>query len=122
LIWARKDKKAKHTFNYDTMKNGCFPKDFIKKQNTQMRSVWAIGTPTHQEKTFGKHPTQKPVDLLERIILASTNEGDLILDPFMGSGTTGVAAIKLNRRFVGIEKEADFVVLAEQRIYQAFTN
>jgi DNA modification methylase len=59
---------------------------------------------------------------LERIILASTNEGDLILDPFMGSGTTGVAAIKLNRRFVGIEKEADFVVLAEQRIYQAFTN
>ena len=84
-----------------------------------MRSVWAIGTPTKKEKTFGKHPTQKPVDLLERIILASTNEGDLILDPFMGSGTTGVAAVKLNRKFVGIEKETDFVALAEKRIYNA---
>lgn len=57
-----------------------------------------------KRKIFGRHPTQKPLDLLERIILACTNEGDLILDPFMGSGTTGVAAVKLNRRFVGIEK------------------
>ncbi|MBQ8481230.1 MAG: site-specific DNA-methyltransferase [Alphaproteobacteria bacterium] len=120
LIWARKDKKAKHTFNYDLMKNGNFPKDFIKKQDTQMRSVWAIGTPPKKEKIFGKHPTQKPLDLLERIILACTNEDDLILDPFMGSGTTGVAAVKLNRKFVGIEKESDFVALAEKRIYDAF--
>lgn len=95
-------------------KNGDFSSDFIKKPNTQMRSVWAIGTPKKSEKTFGKHPTQKPLDLLERIILASTNEGDLILDPFMGSATTGVAALKHNRKFVGIEKE--FVELAEKRL------
>ena len=81
-----------------------------------MRSVWAIGTPKKSEKTFGKHPTQKPLDLLERIILASTNEGDLILDPFMGSATTGVAALKHNRKFVGIEKEKEFVELAEKRL------
>ena len=116
LIWARKDKKAKHTFNYELIKNGDFPSDFIKKPNTQMRSVWAIGTPKKSEKTFGKHPTQKPLDLLERIILASTNEGDLILDPFMGSGTTGVAALKLGRKFVGIEKEKEFIELAEKRL------
>ncbi len=116
LIWARKDKKTKHTFNYELMKNGDFPSDFIKKPKTQMRSVWAIGTPKKSEKTFGKHPTQKPLDLLERIILASTNEGDLILDPFMGSATTGVAALKHNRKFVGIEKEKEFVELAEKRL------
>ena len=116
LIWARKDRKTKHTFNYELMKNGDFSSDFIKKPNAQMRSVWAIGTPKKSEKTFGKHPTQKPLDLLERIILASTNEGDLILDPFMGSATTGVAALKHNRKFVGIEKEKEFVELAEKRL------
>ncbi|MFI3242110.1 MAG: site-specific DNA-methyltransferase [Alphaproteobacteria bacterium] len=117
LIWARKDKKVKHTFNYEAMKDGKFIKDFIKKPNTQMRSVWAIGTTPSKEKNFGKHPTQKPLDLLERIVLASTNEGDLILDPFMGSGTTGVAAIKLGRKFVGIDKDQLFVEIAEKRIY-----
>lgn len=116
LIWARKDKKVPHTFNYNIMKNGDFSSDFIKKPNTQMRSVWAIGTPKANEKTFGKHPTQKPLALLERIILASTNEGDLILDPFMGSGTTGVAALKYNRKFIGIEKEKEFIEIAEQRL------
>lgn len=116
LIWARRDKNTKHTFNYELMKNGDFSSDFIKKPNTQMRSVWAIGTPKKSEKTFGKHPTQKPLDLLERIILASTNEGDLVLDPFMGSATTGVAALKHNRKFVGIEKEKEFVELAEKRL------
>ena len=119
LIWARKDEKTKHTFNYDLMKKGTFPSDFIKKPNTQMRSVWAIRTPRKSEKTFGKHPTQKPLDLLERIVLASTNEGDLILDPFMGSGTTGVAALKLGRRFIGIEKEKEFIELAEKRLSAA---
>ncbi|NCB49194.1 MAG: site-specific DNA-methyltransferase [Alphaproteobacteria bacterium] len=116
LIWAKKNKKEKHIFNYDEMKNGDFPKDFIKKPNTQMRSVWAINTPKREEKKFGKHPTQKPLELLERIILASTNEGDLILDPFMGSGTTGVAALKYGRKFVGIEKEKEFFDVAEKRL------
>lgn len=84
-----------------------------------MRSVWAIGTPTKAEKIHGKHPTQKPLELLERIVLASTNPGDLILDPFMGSGTTGVAALKHGRRFVGIDMESQFVELAEKRLYDA---
>ena len=116
LIWARKNKKAKHCFNYEIMKDGDFPKDFIKKPNTQMRSVWAISTPQKKEKIFGKHPTQKPLTLLERIIMASTKENDLILDPFMGSGTTGVAAVKLGRRFVGIDVEKQYFDLAEKRI------
>lgn len=120
LIWARKDKKVPHTFNYNIMKDGDFSSDFIKKPHTQMRSVWAIGTPKASEKTFGKHPTQKPLALLERIILASTNEGDLILDPFMGSGTTGVAALKHNRKFIGIEKEKEFIEIAEQRLQNCF--
>lgn len=116
LIWARKSKSSRHCFNYELMKNGNYPKDFIKKPHTQMRSVWAICTPAPREKLFGKHPTQKPLELLERIILASTKENDLILDPFMGSGTTGVAAINLGRQFVGIEKDPAFCELAEKRI------
>lgn len=120
LIWARKNQKSKHTFNYEAMKNGDFPQDFIKKPSTQMRSVWAIGTPKASEKKFGKHPTQKPLDLLRRIVLSSTNADDLILDPFMGSGTTGVAAVEAGRRFVGIDKSADFVELASKRLYSTF--
>ncbi len=116
LIWARKDKKAKHYFNYKAMKDGFFPKDFIKKPNSQMRTVWAIPTTAPCEKLYGKHPTQKPLALLERIITASTQEGDLILDPFMGSGTTGVAAVKLGRKFVGIDVNPQYIDLAEKRI------
>ena len=122
LIWARKDKNAKHYFNYESMKNGDFGSDFIKKPNKQMRSVWSISTPHKSEKTLGKHPTQKPIKLLERIILASTKENDLILDPFMGSGTTGVAAVKLNRRFVGIDLDKSYFELAENRISDTLTN
>ena len=120
LIWARKNKASKHIFNYESMKDGNFPRDGLKKAHTQMRSVWSISTTPQSEKTFGRHPTQKPMDLLERIVLASTNPGDLILDPFMGSGTTGVAAVKHGRRFVGIEREQEFIDLAERRIYNEF--
>jgi site-specific DNA-methyltransferase (adenine-specific) len=116
LIWARKDKKSKHVFNYAAMKDGIFTGDFIKKPEKQMRSVWAIGTPKPEEKVFGKHPTQKPLALLDRIIIASTNKGDLVLDPFMGGGTTGVASIKYGRKFVGIEKEDAYLQLAKKRI------
>lgn len=116
LLWARKAGSGKHTFNYQAMKNGSFPKDFIKTPRRQMRSVWAIPTPPAQEKTQGRHPTQKPVVLLERIILSSTRPGDLILDPFMGSGTTAVASIRHGRRFIGIEREAEYVKLAVRRI------
>lgn len=121
LIWARKDKKSKHTFNYEFMKNGNFPEDFIKKPNTQMRSVWSINTPKPSEKKFGKHPTQKPLDLLRRIILASTNEGDLILDPFTGSSTTGLAAHLLNRNFIGIDTEKAYLDLSVKRFEDMFS-
>ncbi len=116
IIWARKSRKGKHTFNYDAMKNGNFPKDKIKAPGKQMRSVWSIGTPRADEKVFGKHPTQKPESLLDRIVLASTNKDDIILDPFMGSGTTGVSAQRFGRRFVGIEKEKEYFSVAQQRL------
>ncbi len=125
LLWARKDKKAKHTFNYEWMKNKKWPEDFFKKENTQMRSVWhvpenedvwVINTPKPQEKKFGKHPTQKPIELLRRIILASTNKGDIVLDPFTGSSTTGLAAIMNDRKFIGIDNEKNYLELSKKRL------
>ncbi len=115
LIWARKDKNAKHAFNYDLMKNGNWQEDQLKKPGLQMRSVWAMGTPKPIEKKFGKHPTQKPEDLLKRIILASTNKGDLIIDPFTGSSTTGIASYLLGRRFIGIDTEKKYLDLSIKR-------
>ncbi|MCL2094164.1 MAG: site-specific DNA-methyltransferase [Treponema sp.] len=117
LLWARKDKKAKHTFNYDEMKNGSFPEDALKKENTQMRSVWSITSPKKGEKTEGRHPTQKPLDLLKRIILASTKEDDIVLDPFCGSGTTALACQVLGRRFfIGIEMDEAYCELSKKRL------
>jgi len=116
LIWARKEKKAKHKFNYGLMKNGNWPEDFIKKPNLQMRSVWAISPPKNGEKKFGKHPTQKPIDLLVRIIMASTDKGDIVLDPFTGSSTTGLAAILNDRKFIGIDMEKKYLDLSEKRL------
>jgi site-specific DNA-methyltransferase (adenine-specific) len=115
IIWARKDKKAKHTFNYDLMKNGKWPEDFLKKDGLQMRSVWSILTPRKSEKRFGKHPTQKPIDLLKRIDLASTKEGDIVLDPFTGSSTTGIAASAFKRKFIGIDMEKKYLDLSIKR-------
>lgn len=116
LLWARKDPKAKHTFNYQDMKNGDWHiTDYLKREGKQMRSVWAVGTPKPGEKIYGKHPTQKPLSLLERIILASTNAGDLILDPFSGSATTGLAANKHGRSFIGIDSEKDYLDLSIKR-------
>ena len=122
LIWARKDKKAKHTFNYDLMKNGNWPEDQLKKPGLQMRSVWAIGTPKSIEKKFGKHPTQKPEDLLKRIVLGSTNKGDTILDPFTGSSTTGIAAYLYGRKFIGIDTDKKFLDLSIQRFEELARN
>ena len=122
LLWARKDKKAKHTFNYEAMRNSEWPEDFIKKPNAQMRSVWAISTPKPIEKRFTKHPTQKPVDLLKRIVLASTNKGDLILDPFTGSSTTGLAAYLYGRKFIGIDNEKKYLDLSIKRFEELDKN
>lgn len=116
LIWARKEKKSKHIFNYALMKNGNWPNDFLKKPNLQMRSVWALGTPRPEEKSFGKHPTQKPIALLNRIVLASTNKGDIVLDPFAGSSTTGLAAAMNGRKFVGIDTEKKYLDLSIKRL------
>jgi site-specific DNA-methyltransferase (adenine-specific) len=121
LIWARKSKKGSHTFNYSHMKNGDFPTDNLKSPGKQMRSVWSIGSPKKSEKRYGKHPTQKPEALLERIILASTNPGDIVLDPFLGSGTTAVVAVRHGRLFQGIEKDADYINLAQKRIKDEFS-
>lgn len=110
LLWAKKNKKAKHTFNYD----------FIKEYNggKQMRSMWEISTTPKREKKYGKHPTQKPKELLYKCIMSSTNEGDLILDPFCGSGTTGVVAVENCRKFIGIDTEQEFLELTKKRILQ----
>jgi site-specific DNA-methyltransferase (adenine-specific) len=122
LIWARKSKKAKHYFNYDLMKNGSWAEDMIKKPNLQMRSVWSIYPPKREEKVFGKHPTQKPIELLRRCILASTPENAIILDPFNGGGTTGIATeIVRNRKYIGIDLEQSYLDLTIQR-YEEIKN
>ena len=107
IIWARKHEKKTHKFNYEAMKqlNG----------GSQMTDVWRIPAVSKWEKEQGKHPTQKPLRLLYRIILASTNEGDTILDPFAGSSTTGIAADLLGRKFIGIEQDKAFVELSLRR-------
>ena len=117
LLWAKKDKKAKHIFNYEKMKNGVFSEDKIKIPGKQMRSVWSIPTPSPDEKIFGKHPTQKPLALLNRIVLSSTDDGCLILDPFNGGGTTGVAAkIIGERKYIGIDINEEFIRLTKERL------
>jgi len=108
IIWAAKNSKSRHTFNYKLMKE--------TNRGKQMKSVWEIRPPESWEKKFGKHPTQKPVALLERILLASTNEGDLVLDPFLGGGTTLIAAFRLHRHALGCELSAEFVSFSIQRI------
>ena len=122
LLWARKEKNAKHIFNYEKMKNGEWFEDFLKKPNKQMRSVWALNTPKSYEKKFGKHPTQKPEDLLKRIVLASTNKGDLIIDPFTGSSTTGMAAYLFDRNFIGIDTAKEYLDLSIKRFNELDLN
>jgi len=110
LIWARTSKKDKHVFNYKAMReNSYHKKDVLKKEGKQMRSVWSIALTKKSEKRFGRHPTQKPESLLERVVLSSTNPGDIVLDPFCGSGTTGVVAVRHDRRFIGIDMDKDFL-------------
>ena len=119
LLWAAKSPASRHTFNYELMKNGSWEGDALKRPHRQMRSVWSIPAPKPGEKRFGRHPTQKPLDLLVRIILASSREGDLVLDPFTGSSTTGLACCRTGRRFIGIDREKKYLDLSVQR-YLAF--
>lgn len=109
ILWAKKDnKKAKHYFDYEKMKS--------LNNHKQMKDVWTGALTPKNEKKYGKHPTQKPLYIIDRLIRASTKENDLILDPFLGSGTTGVSAKKLNRKFIGIEKDEQFFNIAKNRI------
>ena len=104
IIWARKLEKKTHKFNYETMK--------LLNGGRQMTDVWRIPAVSIWEKQQGKHPTQKPLRLLYRIILAATNKGDTVLDPFSGSGTTGIAANLLGRKYIGIEQDEHFCKLS----------
>ena len=113
LIWAGKSEKAKVSFNYKTMKSF--------NDDKQMRSDWFLPICSGKERLKDKkgckaHSTQKPTDLLKRVILSSSKEGDIILDPFFGSGTTGVVSKMLNRDFIGFEKEKKYVEIAKKRI------
>ena len=91
--------------------------EFLKKinNNKQMKDVWTTSLTKPSEKKCGKHPTQKPLEILDRIILASTKEGDLILDPFCGSSTTGISAVGLSRRYIGIDNEKKYIELSIRR-------
>ncbi len=114
LYWASKSQKGdkeKYKFNYEKMKqiNG----------GKQMKTVWKFSSPSKAEKKFGRHPTQKPLSLIKRCLLASTDEDDLVLDPFMGSGSAGVAAINLKRRFIGFELGQEFCRIAIDRMKSA---
>lgn len=119
LIWASKGKASKHTFNYSQSKNWEVENDKIYSRGKQMRSVWSIPSTPAREKTHGKHPTQKPYELLRRLVLLCTKENDLVLDPFCGSGTTGVACILNNRRFVGIDLDKKYIKLTQERMENA---
>lgn len=107
ILWARKEQKIPHYFNYELMKE--------INDGSQMRDLWFLSAISKMEKSCGKHPTQKTLPLLSRIILSSTREHAWILDPFTGSSTTGIASSLLNRRFLGIEQETKFLELSKQR-------
>jgi len=107
IIWARKSPKVSHYFNYELMKE--------LNENKQMTDVWRLPSIGQWEKSCGKHPTQKPLGVLARIIQASTEPGAWILDPFSGSATTGIAANLLRRNFLGLEIEDDFLAMSKAR-------
>lgn len=125
VIWAAKSKKSKHYFNYHLMKEinaGKQMRDLweidtseLYEQDEASWELWDITSAKKSEKLHGKHPTQKPLELLKRIILASTREGDVVLDPFNGSGTTGIAANALGRKYIGIDTESEYLEITRKR-------
>lgn len=113
VIWARRAESVPHYFNYDLMQT--------LAGGQQMRDVWSLPAIGRWEKAFGKHPTQKPLALLIRTLLASTRENEWVLDPFAGSCTTGIAAHLLHRRFFGIDISAEYLSLGVKRLHEADT-
>jgi len=115
LIWASKNGNGKKwTFNYEDTKNLIY--DAINPKGKQTRNIWSIPLTPKKEKWAGEHPTQKPEELLRRILLACTKDGDTVLDPFVGSGTTSAVALKMNRNSIGIEKESKYLKIIEKRL------
>jgi len=108
IIWAAKNEQSKHFFDYAQMKQMAGGK--------QMKTVWKIYPPKKEEKVFGKHPAQKPVELIERCLSASTKENDLVLDPFMGCGSSLIACLNKKRRFIGVEQDGKWVDIAIKRM------
>jgi len=110
ILWATKARKGKerYTFHYEAMK--------AENGNKQMKNVWRIAAPGKQEKRYGRHPTQKPLELVSRCLRASTNPNDVVFDPFAGSSTTGVAALLLGRKFIGCEADGDHIKLSMKRL------
>lgn len=135
ILWAAKNEKSRHVFNYADMKaanrgkqmkdvwsqSGLFRAEASETPGSEeaMASIWRLTAPGRDEKAQGKHPAQKPLALLERILLAASNPGDWVLDPFLGGGTTAVAAARLGRKFVGVELDPDHLVLAKKRVSAA---
>jgi site-specific DNA-methyltransferase (adenine-specific) len=108
IIWSKKNSKSKHFFDYSLMKdiNG----------GKQMKDVWTFGRTTKYEKRHGKHTTQKPEEIIERIVLCSSQQGDIVLDLFSGSGTTGVVSLRNNRKYIGIEISEEYLMISKKRI------
>jgi site-specific DNA-methyltransferase (adenine-specific) len=144
ILWAAKSEKSKHVFNYEEMRKVTGKQmktvwrdhEFQNKnlsdpthnpnggesQTSGLKDIWTIPAPSTEEKKIGKHPTQKPLALVERCLLASTHVGDLVLDPFLGAGTTAVAALRLNRGCVGIEAQEEYAQLSARRCQQEISH
>jgi site-specific DNA-methyltransferase (adenine-specific) len=110
LLWAARDRKSRHYFDYDRMRE--------INAGKQMKTVWRLTAPGKQEKAHGRHPTQKPIALLERLLLASCPQGGVVLDPFNGSGTTGVAAVQLGHSYIGCDLEQEYLELTRSRLLE----
>lgn len=113
ILWAARDRRSKHHFEYQAMRE--------QNGGKQMKSVWRLTAPSKHEKQHGRHPTQKPLALLERILLASCPQGGTVLDPFNGSGTTGVAAALAGLAYIGIERDPAYLELTRKRLSEAAT-
>ena len=113
ILWAKADKKTRYIFNYDDMT--------LENDYLQMKDVWEFKPPSMEEKSEGKHPTQKPIALFDRIVRASVRENATVLDPFLGSGTTSIACLMNNINSVGIEQDIEYCELAKKRITKFVT-
>lgn len=127
LIWAAKNLKSKHRFNYAEMRQvtGKQMKTVWRAEEfpvtaEEMPLIWRVPAPGREEKLWGRHPTQKPLALVKRCLAASSGEGDWVLDPFLGSGTTAVAAVSMKRKFIGMEADRDHASLAVKRLEAMF--